>query len=252
MATDDDDAATLRERVRDLEQTVAQQQDTIEQLLPSRRAILAGGAGLVGGAALTGQASAQSAAGQVGTSSEPVDVEAAEVTADSVNTGALGITGSLMGKRSRIDGFSTNGSLIDETISLTGDASIGYLIDVKGIFDSADVFGMQVNGDAGTNYNWSTEDGTGTFDNQDNESEFRLADPDASFEAIRAVWVISEPRDRIRISRVYGTCGQLGSNPVLHEGENTDPGTNLENSLSFTTDGAVADFDCDVYALEQA
>jgi len=86
MATDDDDAATLRERVRELEATVAQQQDTIEQLMPSRRAILAGGAGLVGGAALTGQASAQSAAGQVGTSSEPVDVEAASVTADSVNT----------------------------------------------------------------------------------------------------------------------------------------------------------------------
>jgi hypothetical protein len=86
MATDDDDAATLRERVRDLEATVAQQQDTIEQLMPSRRAILAGGAGLVGGAALTGQASAQSAAGQVGTSSEPVDVEAARVNAYSVNT----------------------------------------------------------------------------------------------------------------------------------------------------------------------
>jgi len=89
MATDDDDAATLRERVRDLEATVAQQQDTIEQLMPSRRAILAGGVGLVGGAALTGQASAQSAAGQVGTSSEPVDVEAATVTADSVNTEGL-------------------------------------------------------------------------------------------------------------------------------------------------------------------
>jgi len=89
MATDDDDAATLRERVRELEATVAQQQDTIEQLMPSRRAILAGGAGLVGGAALTGQASAQSAAGQVGTSSEPVDVEAASVTADSVDAGSV-------------------------------------------------------------------------------------------------------------------------------------------------------------------
>lgn len=89
MATDDDDAATLRERVRELEATVAQQQDTIQQLMPSRRAILAGGAGLVGGAALTGQASAQSAAGQVGTSSEPVDVEAATVTASDVNTDSV-------------------------------------------------------------------------------------------------------------------------------------------------------------------
>jgi len=89
MDTDDDDAATLRERVRELEATVAQQQDTIEQLMPSRRAILAGGAGLVGGAALTGQASAQSAAGQVGTSSEPVDVEAATVSATDVTTDSL-------------------------------------------------------------------------------------------------------------------------------------------------------------------
>jgi len=83
---DDDDAAALRDRVRALEETVQEQQSTIEQLMPSRRAILAGGAGLVGGAALTGQASAQSAAGQVGTSTEPVDVDAATVNAQTVNT----------------------------------------------------------------------------------------------------------------------------------------------------------------------
>jgi len=88
----DDDAADLRARVRELEQTLADHQATIEQLRDrgvGRRAILAGGAGLVGGAALTGQASAQSAAGQVGTSSEPVDVEAASVTADSVDAGSV-------------------------------------------------------------------------------------------------------------------------------------------------------------------
>src|SRR6056297_949579 len=88
----DDDAADLRARVRELEQTLADQQATIEQLRDrgvGRRALLAGGAGLVGGAALTGQASAQSAAGQVGTSSEPVDVAAASVTADSVDAGSL-------------------------------------------------------------------------------------------------------------------------------------------------------------------
>jgi hypothetical protein len=86
---DDDDAAALRERVQALEQTVQEQQSTIEQLMPSRRAILAGGAGLVGGAALTSQASAQSAAGQVGTSSEPVDVEATTVNATDVNTDSV-------------------------------------------------------------------------------------------------------------------------------------------------------------------
>ena len=88
----DDDAADLRARVQELEQTLADHQATIEQLRDrgvGRRALLAGGAGLVGGAALTGQASAQSAAGQVGTSSEPVDVAAASVTADSVDAGSV-------------------------------------------------------------------------------------------------------------------------------------------------------------------
>src|SRR6056297_1618830 len=88
----DDDAADLRARVRELEQTLADQQATIEQLRDrgvGRRALLAGGAGLLGGAALTGPASAQSAAGQVGTSSEPVDVAAASVTADSVDAGSV-------------------------------------------------------------------------------------------------------------------------------------------------------------------
>jgi len=116
MATDDDDAATLRERVRELEATVAQQQDTIQQLMPSRRAILAGGAGLVGGAALTGQASAQSAAGQVGTASEPVDVEAATVSAgdvntDSVNTDSASVT-------NQLDAGSVN------TASILGDSTL--------------------------------------------------------------------------------------------------------------------------------
>src|SRR6056297_1165912 len=88
----DDDAADLRARVQELEQTLADHQATIEQLRDrgvGRRALLAGGAGLVGGAALTGPASAQSAAGQVGTSSEPVDVEAASVTADSVEAASV-------------------------------------------------------------------------------------------------------------------------------------------------------------------
>jgi len=112
MATDDD-AATLRERVRELEQTVAQQQDTIEQLMPSRRAVLAGGAGLVGGAALTGQASAQSAAGQVGTSSEPVDVEAASVNVqEGVSTPSAFVSGTLTASDVNTDSVNTDSTNI--------------------------------------------------------------------------------------------------------------------------------------------
>jgi hypothetical protein len=111
MATDDD-AATLRERVRELEQTVAQQQDTIQQLMPSRRAILAGGAGLVGGAALTGQASAQSAAGQVGTSSEPVDVEAFDVTVQN----GLDMADNTI---SNVNGLTASSAVIGGTVTAT-------------------------------------------------------------------------------------------------------------------------------------
>jgi len=119
MATDDD-AATLRERVRELEATVAQQQDTIEQLMPSRRAILAGGAGVLGGAALTGQASAQSAAGQVGTSGEPVDVEGAEVNADLVNAEAISITNVSTGTPSTIlNADASPGSTTDQIVEYT-------------------------------------------------------------------------------------------------------------------------------------
>ena len=79
------DAAALRDRVDDLEQTVADQQATIESLEQppaSRRGVLAALTGVAGAGALgaySQRASAQ-AAGQVGTSSEPVDVEAWDLT----------------------------------------------------------------------------------------------------------------------------------------------------------------------------
>jgi len=144
MATDDDDAATLRERVRELEQTVAQQQDTIQQLMPSRRAILAGGAGLVGGAALTGQASAQSAAGQVGTSSEPVDVEAATVTADSVNTDDLGISDTILtsGSYATVMGGSATEDLSDVTsTSYTAVGGLSGVVNTGNIPAGATLYG---------------------------------------------------------------------------------------------------------------
>ena len=165
MATDDDDAATLRERVRDLEATVAQQQDTIEQLMPSRRAILAGGAGLVGGAALTGQASAQSAAGQVGTSSEPVDVEAATVSADSVNTEKGTLTDGTNDESTEILGTlsdTDDTTVVDESLSF--DATEKVVI--EGLFSApSDLgsFSLQINGNSSPVYRYE-QDGTNTQD----------------------------------------------------------------------------------------
>jgi len=77
MAPDPD--ADLRARVAELEQRVAQQQETIHSMLPGRRSVLKGAA-LLGGGALVGagtadRASAQ-ASGQVGTTTDPIDVVA--------------------------------------------------------------------------------------------------------------------------------------------------------------------------------
>jgi hypothetical protein len=78
-AAPDTDDPDLRARVAELEASVAQQQETITKMLPGRRGVLKGAA-LLGGGALVGagtadRASAQ-AAGQIGTASDPVDVEA--------------------------------------------------------------------------------------------------------------------------------------------------------------------------------
>jgi hypothetical protein len=79
MATDPDPdtESDLRERVAELEATVQNQQETIRKMLPGRRGVLKGAA-LVGGGGLVGALSADrvsaQAAGQVGTTSEPIDV----------------------------------------------------------------------------------------------------------------------------------------------------------------------------------
>jgi len=87
---DDDD---LRERVDTLEALVSDQQQTIQKLMPSRRSVLAGAAGLgigaAGMSATSGSAAAQTASGQIGTSSEPVDVEAAQVNAQALEADEL-------------------------------------------------------------------------------------------------------------------------------------------------------------------
>lgn len=90
MAPDDPaDDPDLRERVAELEQTVEQQQETIHQLLPSRRRVLQAG-GLVAGGGVLGALSADRASadvvGQVGTSQDRVDVFAGAVDANSVKT----------------------------------------------------------------------------------------------------------------------------------------------------------------------
>src|SRR6056297_1591949 len=71
------DDSDLRERVDTLEALVSDQQQTIQQLMPSRRSVLKGaatfGAGAAAVAATSGSASAQSTdyTGQIGTDVDP-------------------------------------------------------------------------------------------------------------------------------------------------------------------------------------
>jgi hypothetical protein len=84
--------ADEQQRLAELEAKVEAQQSTLEKMLPGRRAVLAGlagaGAGAVGMRSATDDASAQ-AVGQIGTDSEPVDVEAETVDASAVNADEL-------------------------------------------------------------------------------------------------------------------------------------------------------------------
>ena len=160
----DDDAADLRARVRELEQTLADHQATIEQLRDrgvGRRAILAGGAGLVGGAALTGQASAQSAAGQVGTSSEPVDVAAASVSADSVDAGSVNAGAAAIGGYSPYTVARSSPDLqTDTSVTYNGLTGSEYLIRYTGRLSDGGNLDVRFNGDQDQNYTFYDETGT--------------------------------------------------------------------------------------------
>jgi len=151
MTADDHDAAALRDRVADLEQTVAEQQATIESLQQppaSRRGVLAALTGVAGAGALgaySQRASAQ-AAGQVGTQSEPVDVFAntidsneviaADVLADSVSAEQVSITDRIL----QSDDFLDISSLgVIEGPSDVSTSSYTRVADGDGLFSTVDI-----------------------------------------------------------------------------------------------------------------
>ena len=113
----DADDPDLRARVEQLEATVQNQQETIRKMLPGRRGVLKGAA-LVGGGGLVGALSADrvsaQAAGQVGTTSEPIDVVAYSVQDRSGSTMALEVVaaGSVT--------LSSGSATVDTGVSATG------------------------------------------------------------------------------------------------------------------------------------
>jgi hypothetical protein len=136
MASDSgDDAAALRERVAQLEETVAEQQATSEspeQPSASRRGFVKAAAAVAGLGALgiysSHPASAQ-AAGQVGTSSEPVDVEAWSLNVQGQLAGDLDGGGNSLTDvaAAEVDSISTGSPVINltsnssHTVTVPGD-----------------------------------------------------------------------------------------------------------------------------------
>jgi len=119
---------------QDLEDRVEQLESTISQMLPSRRdALKLGGAALVGGAAMSGSASAgTSQAGTIGTSGAPVDVNAEDIDAVSVDTEKLNTppTGVVVG-------LSADQSVADGTITTVNfDTTISEFGNVSGLLDA--------------------------------------------------------------------------------------------------------------------
>jgi len=131
----DADDSDLRARVEQLEATVEAQQATIEQLLPSRRRVLQAG-GLVAGGGVLGalsadRASAQ-ASGQVGTSSDPVDVEAYDLAvqnelSSSVDAGGNDLTN--VGSLKTGDATVTNSpATADDVLRFQEGAEVGEVL----------------------------------------------------------------------------------------------------------------------------
>jgi hypothetical protein len=117
MASDSgaDDAAALRERVAQLEETVAEQQATSEspeRPTASRRGFVKAAAAAAGLGALgvysSSPASAQ-AAGQVGTQSEPVDVEAYDLNVQNQLAGDLDAGGNSLTNVAAVETEQLNG-----------------------------------------------------------------------------------------------------------------------------------------------
>jgi hypothetical protein len=136
MASDSgaDDAAALRERVAALEKTVAEQQATSEspgQPTASRRGLLSGAAAAAGLGALgvysSSPASAQ-AAGQVGTQSEPVDVEAYDLNVQGTANGLVQnpLAGDLDGGGNSVNNL---GSVETDNLQHTGGEVVLYVRD---------------------------------------------------------------------------------------------------------------------------
>jgi hypothetical protein len=183
MAPDsDDDAAALRDRVTQLEQTVADQQQTIEALQQppvSRRGVLAALTGVAGAGALGAysQRGAAQAAGQVGTQSEPVDVEAYDLTVQNqlagdldaggnslTNVGAIETEKLSIGDRIEEFLFNIDGASNGGNFDLSGSDYNAYLFDGfistgTGVTGAANV---RLNGISNPNYDTVTRSGSQT------------------------------------------------------------------------------------------
>jgi len=165
---------------------------------------------------------------------------------ESVSTDAVNLRSSLLNNKSLVDTVSVSNAPVDATVSLSGSDTAGYLIDVGGFFDSStsDTLDLTVGGVSTSDYDWTEEDSDGGYSVYTDQSEFRLADSNANFNSIRGAWLITKPRSRVRIAQIFATHGQLGSRPVLYDGEIT-AASNLD-SITLSTSSDMSNFSADI------
>jgi hypothetical protein len=176
MASDSgaDDAAALRERVDQLEQTVAEQQATIESLSSppaSRRGVLAALTGVAGAGALGAysQRGSAQAAGQVGTSAEPVDVVSNDITTAKITDGDDGATydvgddlaGSDYTQIDRVDDSDDTSPLNPSFNSLPAYDEYRLTIASDGVDTSLPQYNLQLNSITTSDYRYSLLTETG-------------------------------------------------------------------------------------------
>jgi hypothetical protein len=106
-------------KVQQLENRIDSLESTIEKMMPSRRdALKMGGAALAGGSLMAGTASAgTNQVGTIGSASQPVDVNAEDIDAVSLNTGSVTIDGRKENDPLELIAEATSANSIDVDIS---------------------------------------------------------------------------------------------------------------------------------------
>jgi hypothetical protein len=137
-----------QERIETLQDRVDELEATVSKMLPSRRdALKLGAAGALGAAGMAGSASAQTQTGTIGTSSNPVDLNAEDITTSSIDAATIDTDQILARTGAQLGGdLNAAGNNIDNVGSLNTD-EIGNAGSSFSVVDRLSLNGNSLNDD---------------------------------------------------------------------------------------------------------